>query len=97
MSCVHFFEMTSPEIDKRNEKMGLNKFELSSGLCSLSAHTVTLIYHLADHWHMKYSILKTIKMARFVIGRLNVFKKLTYLCMIIIIGNLAYNTGYKSM
>ena len=45
---------------------------------------------------MKYSILKTIKMARFVIGRLKVFKKLTYLFMIIIIG-IAYNTSYKSM
>ena len=45
---------------------------------------------------MKYSILKTIKMARFVIVRLKVFKKLTYLFMIIIIV-IAYNTGYKSM
>ena len=25
MSCVEVFEMTSPEIGKRNEKMGLNK------------------------------------------------------------------------
>ncbi len=35
---------------------------------------------------MKYSILKTIKMARFVIGRFKVLKKLTYLFIIIIIG-----------
>ena len=32
MACVHIFEMTSPEIDKRNqknEKMGLNKAQIS--------------------------------------------------------------------
>ena len=28
MSCVKVFEMTSPEIDKRNEKMGLNKAQI---------------------------------------------------------------------
>ena len=45
---------------------------------------------------MKYSILKTIKMARFVIGRFNFFLMLTYLFIIIIIG-MVYNTSYKAM
>ena len=44
---------------------------------------------------MKYSILKTIKMARFVIGRLKVLKKLTYLFIIII--GIVYNTSYKAL
>ena len=43
---------------------------------------------------IKYSILKTIKMARFVIGRLKVFKK-TYLFIIII--GMVYNTSCKAM
>ena len=59
----------------------------------MSAHTVILIYHLARQ--MKYSILKTIKMARCVIGWFNVFKKLTYLFIIII--GIVYNTSYKAM
>ena len=45
---------------------------------------------------MKYSILKTIKMACFVIGRFKLKKKLTYLFIIINIG-IVYNTSYKAM
>ena len=102
MACVHIFEMTSPEIDKRNqknEKMGLNKAQISIVLGATFTecpHCNFDIYHFADHWQKKYSILKTIKMARFAIGRLKVFKQLTYLFMIIIIG-IAYTTSYKSM
>ena len=46
---------------------------------------------------MKCSILKTIKMARFIIGRFKVFKKLTYLFIFIIIIGIVYNTSYKAM
>ena len=44
---------------------------------------------------MKCSILKTIKMARFIIGQFKVFKKLTYLFIIII--GIVYNTMYKAI
>ena len=74
--------MTSPEMDKRNEKMGLNKAQIWIVLGAMFTECPHCNFDISFGWaladvlvtrQMKYSILKTIKMACFVIGRFNVF------------------------
>ena len=58
MCKINVLEMTSPEIDKRSEKMGLKKHTF---LVLGAVFTVILISHKFGRCRqMKYSILKTI-------------------------------------
>ena len=73
--CNSFWnDVTWDRQAKREDGLEQSTHFLSYGLCSLSAHTVILIYHLADvdKWNIRF--WKQYKMPRFIIGRFKVVK-----------------------